>query len=37
MNRYDYIYQINWPGPRNYVPAGEVNEGGAVTSGGVME
>ena len=27
MNRYDYIYQINWPGPRNYVPAGEVNEG----------
>ncbi|CAK9066666.1 unnamed protein product [Durusdinium trenchii] len=25
--RYDYIYQLNWPGPRHYEPGAEVNEG----------
>jgi hypothetical protein len=25
--RYDYIYQLNWPGPRVYSPATEVQEG----------
>ena len=26
-DRYDYIYQLNWPGPRHYEPGAEVNEG----------
>lgn len=25
--RYDYVYQLNWPGPRVYSPATEVQEG----------
>ena len=24
---YDYVYQLNWPGPRPYTPAAEVLEG----------
>ncbi|CAJ1339875.1 unnamed protein product, partial [Effrenium voratum] len=25
--RYDYIYQLNWPGPRPYQPGAEIHEG----------
>ena len=31
--RYDYIYSLNWPGPRPYRPGEEISEGRAAKGG----